>query len=275
VYLALAWFVLQPAAIWSPDEGAKLLQIKSLKWDNGRLTSQIVFPGQDIDPNLRFAGVESSRGLLRVQDGALYFGRLPTFTLLSAPLFRWLGVNGLYLLPALAGAACGILGWSLLEAHDRRLAMWLLIAFGSPIFIYSTLFWEHTLATSMGLAALWLALRMLRMGAAAPAPMRSKLAWCAVGLLFSMSIYLRLEMILFAGAALTACWLINRPGRRGIVWAGLAMLVALLPYFPLQVTLFHKVVPDNAAYLFYPLSYLMRAQWVPCQISRGPAKTRR
>lgn len=266
VYLIIAWVVLPPQAIWSPDEGAKLLQLQNLRVDQGRLTYAISYMGRELDPDLRFAQAGSaSQGLVRARDGALYFQRLPVFPLLELPLFRWLGFYGLYLIPALGGAASSVLAVRLLEPGDRRWGMWALIAFGSPILIYSVLFWEHTLATCLGLIGAWLALTLIL----SPSPAKGEGSvlslrvrrWIAVGIVLGISAYVRLEMVIFAVALLLACGLIVPEERRGTVWAAVAFGVVLLPYVPLHQAMFGQAVPDNALYLFYPFRYLTQAGW--------------
>src|SRR5689334_10279103 len=115
VYLVVALFVLRPDVVWSPDEGAKLLQLKNLQFEAGHLRLDIEYPGRELDPNLAFALAGSSNDLLSVQDHALYFRRIPLFTLAVLPLYTWLGVPGLYVLPALGGALTCTLAFLMVE----------------------------------------------------------------------------------------------------------------------------------------------------------------
>jgi hypothetical protein len=257
-YLGMAWLVLTPQAVWSPDEGIKLLQLQNLHIENGRLTLDIAYLGRDLDPALQFVRPDLARGLLHIQSGALYSERLPLFALLALPSFLWLGFHGLYLLPAISGGLCGTLALLLLDRHERRVGMWLLIAFATPIAIYSTIFWEHTLATGLGLVG---ALLVLQAGATGRRNWRTTLIWVAGGAVLGASAYVRLEMVIFASALLAACWLVCQDDRQGIIWAGVTLGLVLLPYIPLHLALFGQPVPDNARYLFYPFSYLSTAGW--------------
>jgi hypothetical protein len=258
-YLGIAWFVFPLEAIWSPDTGAKFLQLKNLRWENGCLAFDIQYPGRAIDPSLQFATREPGSGLLVVRSDKLQFQRLPIFPLLSWPGVQGLGFRGLYLLPALGGAASGILALHLLRRRDRRVAMWILIAFGSPIYIYSTLFWEHTTATALTLFGAWLSLR-------GPSPyaswLRQMLIWTAVGIIMAFGAYIRLETAIFALAWLLALWLIDHSGRWGPIWAGGVLGLSMLPYRPLHGMLFAgQEMPGHAEYLFYPFQYLISAKW--------------
>ncbi len=261
VYLAGAWFILPPEAVWSPDAGAKFLQLQSLRWENGRLAYDISYPGRRLDPTLQFASSDPTRGLLVVLNGKLQFQRLPMFPLLANPLFQGVGVRGLYLLPALGGAVSGVLALSLLRECDRRFAMWVLIAFASPIYIYAMLFWEHTLAVSLGLAGAWLAFCLEPLDAD-KSPLYRTVAWAAVGGLLGISVYIRLEMVIFALALLLAYGAVVSENRGGILGAGVTLGLVMLPYRPLHGLLFSgQKVAGNAAYLFYPFVYLSNAGW--------------
>src|SRR4051794_31632020 len=90
IYNLVALVFLSPNALWSPDEGAKLLQVQNLHWRDSRLSFGIAYTGKEVDPTLAFAQPDAV-GLLRVRDGELYFQRLPLFPLLTLPLFNAFG----------------------------------------------------------------------------------------------------------------------------------------------------------------------------------------
>jgi len=258
IYLGTAWLVLPPQAMWSPDEGAKLLQLQYLRFEGGHLVYAIPYIGRDIDPEMRFAQPDTASGLLQIGEDALYFRRLPVFPLLELPFFWLSGFRGLYLLPAISGAACSILALHLVEKRDRRPAMGIVIALGSPVFIYSTIFWEHTIATSLGIFSAWLILKIW--------PMHSSkwgqaLVWTVAGAMLGISAYLRLELILFSISLLVACWFVQPQFRQGLIWSGIIMLLILMPYIPLHMLMFNQPLPDNARYLFYPFLYLKQLKW--------------
>jgi hypothetical protein len=260
MYLRLAWSVFPPEALWSPpDEGAKLLQLQNLRLENGRFACDIAYVGRELDPQLQFT--QTRQLFLRVHDGKLHYtsSRLPLFPLLTLPLFRWFGYYGLYLLPAIGGAISGVLALLLLNRKDRLISMWLLIAFASPIFVYSTLFWEHTLAISVVLAGAWLALHIRPLPNAFSS--RSILGWMFVGIILGLGIYLRQELIFFALALLISYWVVVRDGKWGPVWAGAALVLVLLPYVPLHMAMFGQTIPDNIVYVFSPFHYLSSVGW--------------
>jgi multisubunit Na+/H+ antiporter MnhB subunit len=257
VYLVVAWFVLLPGVFCTPDEGAKWLQSQALRWEDGELAHDIAYTGYSLDPEMRFAVPEYTHGFLEVREGELYFRRLPLFPATVIPLVRWFGVYGLYVLPAVSGVACGVLTLLLLEPQDRRWRMWGLIAFGSPVFLYATLFWEHTLATGIALGGTALALQI----GTKHFRFHHILYWLVVGIVFGFSLYLRLEIVLFAMAFLVSCGITIREHRWGVLLAIFCVVVALLFYPIVHSVVLGDTRPGNTDYLFYPFAYLRRAQW--------------
>jgi hypothetical protein len=259
VYLWVAWLFLAPEGLWSPDEGAKLLQMFNLRLEDHRLVYNIAYSGQNFDPGLRFAYPDLTYGLLSLNGGLLYFRRLPIFPLLVKPLFHFWGIYGLYLLPVIGGAAIAALSLKLYPPKKKYFKTWLLISFASPVFIYSVIFWEHTLATSFALFALLLAMQAGPLEQAARRP--KKLSWILAGVLLGGSVYLRLENILFAISFLISYSIVYPHQKWGPGWAGIAMVLVLLPYLPLHWMMFQQGFPENARYLFYPFLYISRAGW--------------
>lgn len=260
IYLGIAWCFIFANAPWSPDEGAKYLQLTSLRLEGGKLALDIPYGGLGLDPSLEFALSEHPKDLLRVVGNQLTFERLPIFPLAVWPFYRMLGAHGLSFLPAVFGAYCGILTLLLLESSYRRLSMWAAVALGSPIVIYSTLFWEHTFATVMALGGAWLILRDLRDSARSTTARAAR--WILGGCALGAAAYIRLETLLFSGALLVGCWLLIPQRRSSVLLAGLVLIVTLLPYRSAHRAWFHgQPLPNNARYLNLPLAYLRTFQW--------------
>lgn len=259
VYLWLAWFFLVPGALWSPDEGAKLLQIMNLDLEGPRLSYNIAYSGQDFDPELRFFQPQLTHGLLSVREGSLYFLRIPIFPLLVKPFFYFFGVYGLYLLPILGGMVTIAYTLKLNRQNKNNFLIWVIIAIGSPLLIYAIIFWEHTLATGIALLAVWLAISTGPIDR--NAARSKKLRWLLAGFLLGASIYLRLENILFALGFLISYSIVYSEKRWGPIWVGILILLIFLPYLPIHWLMFNQGFPENARYLFYPFYYLNHAGW--------------
>jgi len=260
IYLTIAWIVFDPDAVWSPDEGAKWLQMVSIRFEGRELLLTIPYQGGTLDPDLNFALMEDPKDLFRVFDQELILDRLPVFTLCSLPFFKLFGAYGLYLLPAIAGSLIGISTLKLLNSKDRRSVMWLLIAFGSPVFIYSVLFWEHSLATCLGITGMLLIYNNY-LHKNTKIFHKVFIIFLAVGSL-GLSIYLRLEMLIFIIAFLISLFLLKGIERRWIIIIGLLLFLMLVPFQWFQRELFSgEALPVNARFINLPLAYLRHAQW--------------
>lgn len=188
-------------AFWSPDEGAKFIQLHSVEWRGG---FQYVIPygGARIDPDFAFYPTRC-----RFED--LYPVPLPDagvklhwpvwFPFGTGVLVDAVGPTGLYLVPLLSGWLVALLAGYLIRAWDARLTPLAILSVGlaTPIAFFSLTFWEHTLATLLGVAALCVV--------AASQPVRVRTLWVIAPLLLAAAA-LRIEMLPFA-AALVCGWL--------------------------------------------------------------------
>jgi hypothetical protein len=222
---------------WSPDEGGKLLQAKTIRFHRG-VDYVLPYPGERLDPELRYYASRTrgrgERSLYPVRDdrGGFHFHWPMWFPLLSLLPLSLFGITGVYVLPLLAGWLTALLSGRLAAEVDSSLEVPAILAVGlaSPIYFYSLCFWEHTLATALGLLAVLVFVR--RRGSVA-------------GLLYALpllvlSVLLRLEMLsllLAAVAASAACALSSRGGAsvapavgeaRAGKWGSLLLLGATL-----------------------------------------------
>lgn len=162
VLFTVVWLRMPCRNFFSPDEGAKYLQMRGME-GNPFQPCQIIYPGAVKDPALFYY---PARGELAVRGFQLYpavdsEGRiethwLPWFPLITKPFFALLEHRGLYAVPLLAGLLALWLTGSLaakLEPSARPLAL-AAFAMASPLLFYSLTLWEHTLALVFQLAAL-------------------------------------------------------------------------------------------------------------------------
>ncbi len=191
---------MQRHVFWSPDEGGKLLQARSIRARRG-LSREIVYPGAVLDPELRMyaAKIDARSALFPIprSDGGVSFHWPIWFPLASKLPLALFGVSGIYLLPLLAGLWTAALSGRLAAEVDPVLEApaVLLVGLATPIYFYSLCAWEHTLATAFATLS---ALSFVRGG--------GRLA----GLLWSLpaaaaALLLRLEMLALP-VALVAAW---------------------------------------------------------------------
>jgi hypothetical protein len=191
--------VMPKDAFWSPDEGAKYIQLHSMAWSAG-LRYAIPYGGEHIDPDYAFYPTRCRHEDLypvRHDDGTIGFHWPIWFPLGSAVLVRAFGPTGLYVVPLVSGWLIALLAGHLMRRWSDRLAPLAILAVGlaTPIAFFSLTFWEHTLATLLGLAALALL--------AADAPPRGKV-FVPIVVLLLVAASLRIEMLLFGCAVLCA-----------------------------------------------------------------------
>jgi hypothetical protein len=159
----------------SPDSGARYVMVRNfVRFDS---VVYLHYANADVDTEGRLSalGLVTERHtpdalLLRLRKGFCTVF-LPLFPLLSAQAYRLFGFGGLTLIPALAGLAAVAVTYLLALRLGLACRLPLLIALGaaSPLFIYSCLFWDHTLhMLCSALAALGL-FASLRSGRLLPA----------------------------------------------------------------------------------------------------------
>jgi hypothetical protein len=250
-------------AFWSPDEGAKFIQLHSLEWRHG-LRYAIPYGAQHIDPEFEFyptrCRFEDIYPVPRAGGGVTFHWPM-WFPLGSRLLVDAFGLTGLYVVPLLSGWLIALLAGRLIGAWDTLLAPLAILAVGlaTPIAFFSLTFWEHTLATLLGLAALTLV--------AGGRPRRIATLWLIAPLLLAAAL-LRIEMLLFGIAVLCAWFAAGRweghgaraaerahptttRSRRGASIALAVVLVAVL------VLLFAEVVPDRHRWILTMLPHYL------------------
>lgn len=153
---------------WMPDEGAKLFELQScgLSWRKG-VTYRVPFAGQQLVPGDEFLpGFDVYPTPSIARDGSLYLGfdTPVAFPLLTAPFYHAFGAPGLYVLPALSGWLTALLAGVMASWFAAALGppVVLLVGLATPVWFYSVVFWEHTLATLFGLLAVCLVVRAPR-----------------------------------------------------------------------------------------------------------------
>jgi hypothetical protein len=230
VYVAVL-LAMQPGAFYSPDEGAKLLQLYSLGWD-GRLTYDVPYAGAALDPDYTFYPTRCRHEDLypvRLVEGGTKLHWPIWFSLVTWLPYTLFGLRGLYVVPLLSGWAIALLSGWLVRTYDARLAPLVILAvgLGTPVAFFSLTHWEHTLASVLGLTALALVVHH---------PTARRWAWVAVALLVA-AVMLRVELAAFA-AAVAVAWALARrtmaapssvPSvRRVAVYLALAALIGVV-----------------------------------------------
>lgn len=221
VYALGAWWFAQTGATWSPDCGARLIQIQSVlkhppEW-------WISYPAAGLDPehqNSALSFYEYTHG------GQTYVFYSFLFALLNAPLFQAFGYIGLALLPMLGGlsavAATYALGRRLRLGYPVAPA--LIAGLATPLALYSVVFWDHAILTGLATLAIYLALT----GAVRD---RGRY-WLAAGLILGAGLWLHEILAPYVPALVLGAWWL-RGRHRWLRHSGLVVLGVLIFAIPL------------------------------------------
>ncbi|MBW1711888.1 MAG: hypothetical protein JRJ59_01900, partial [Deltaproteobacteria bacterium] len=195
---------------YSGDAGLKVLMTAQLA--SGRLKGDLRLQAED------WVGRVWNQGLYPfeppfVQDkaGRRYLAFPLIFPLVSAPLYAAFGFRGLYLLPLLAAWLLWFRLYAVglrLGLSSQALALGLTgLVLASPLTLYSTMVWEHTLAVCL---AFW-GLSLVILG---PGPEARPRTLAAGGLLIGLAVWFRAETVCLAGAAALLVPVLAQKGRR-------------------------------------------------------------
>jgi hypothetical protein len=189
---AAAW--VGDRAFWSPDSSIRYVQLVSLLRQRYEDVAA-VYPGAWLDPEARFYPV--SKGFAAPRDGKVYLLYPPFFPALVAPFFEAAGRAGLVMVPMVAGFATVWLSWRWLRQFGCWVAQFgtVLVGAGTPLIVYSVVFWDHSLVTALVTAGLYLVST-----GETPGKWRRLLA----GVVLGIGTWFRNEGYVFAAAVLAA-----------------------------------------------------------------------
>ncbi len=198
---------------WGTDSGARYIQMRTFLRTGG-MAIEHRFPLGHHFVTIR---------------GKTYSMWSPTFALAASPFYTAFGLPGLFVLP-IAGTLLLIALLPMLT-NGSIAANGILVVFGTPFLWYSVVFWEHTLAAAIAVAAFLLAERE-----------RPLLA----GLLAGISTLLREEGYIVIAAVALAMLFTRRAPRQVMLFAAGA-LMPLIPWWAVNWTLFGNPLGLHAA----------------------------
>lgn len=209
-YLVWIWS-LPSDTFWAGDMGVKLIQMESLI-RSGFTRLSLDYPGQAIDPEGTYFPI--ARLFAERVNGSWFAVFPPLFPALSAPFYLLLGYRGLYVLPLVSSVV--ILCSSLVLARragigQHAIYLPVVLGLGSPLFLYSVVFWGHSLGACLCLAGFMLAL-------GPPVRLLRGFSRVAAGAALGLAAAVRPECYWFAAGCVAAC-LCERGGKpwRGAV----------------------------------------------------------
>ena len=218
--------------VWTVDDALKTIQAEGVLHSNFR---DFALPNGNhvLDPGMRLPPVPPP--FARLYGGRLYPVFSPAFAAAGALGARCAGSAGLLFLP-LAGGVLILLGLVRLvreaglgESTARNAALG--VGLTTPIWFYSLVYWEHSIAAALCVWATVLCLRFLRTGRLRPLGTGTFLAGAAI--------WFRDDLYVFALVLLVMLgWQIRNQGRGRTIRCGIlglaGLLAALIPLWVLQ-----------------------------------------
>ncbi|MFC1551015.1 hypothetical protein ACFL6P_00480 [Candidatus Latescibacterota bacterium] len=213
---------------WITDNANKFIQMESITKSNFTDYS-LSWPGQRIDPDFEYNSVPSPFSVAR--DGKLFSVFSPVFAAVSTIPFGIFSYGGLYLLPLISSIfmLAGLAKISRLLGLKNRAVHFTVIACGlcTPVWFYSVVFWEHTIAVCL---CIWGAYYFMRFLESA-----SDRHLITGSILSALGIWFRDELYLFC-IVLVGVTLLYRKERRVkfALTAALTMTAVALPLWLFQ-----------------------------------------
>ena len=249
-FLATLVFTIRPDVFFSGDAGLKFLVIK-----------QINSAGEYKSLNL-----QQPEWVLKIwQEGFYPFkepfvyntsqGKIisfpPAFQWLNAPLYKWFGYRGMYVIPCLSLVLLWCWFLDTLKRSGTSVAMiccgFFLMAFCSPLTVYAAVYWEHTLALLLVFAGIVFHVRQ-------PVSFRQSII---LGVIAGLSVWFRPEALVLS-SLLAGMALYNYFDKKSIypLFFILGFMAALIAFFVFNAVAYgsifgahgYQVLDQNAAF---------------------------
>lgn len=220
--------ILPAKGLWVVDNADKFLQMKAII-ASGYSDYSTPWQGHAIDPDFKYRPIPSPFSY--VDHHKMFSFYPPFFPAVSSFLFRAFGFRGLVVLPLLSSLVmlAGVAAIARNMNQDiavRHIAV-LVTGLCTPIWFYSVVFWEHTIAVCLSVWAIVFYLGFVRSNSGRDLVLGSIMA--------ALGVYFRDELYLFC-LVLVICahyWQKHR-SLRTIAIAGATMVLTLVPLWLFQ-----------------------------------------
>ncbi len=233
IYLVTLLF-LERRGFWIVDNANKFIQLQAI--DRSDLSNySIPWSGQSTDPDFRYNPIPPPFSVVRNNKLFSVYG--PLFAIGSLFFFRIFSFFGLYILPFVSSIMMlfGIVEISntlRLKRTSRNCALFI-TALCTPIWFYSVVFWEHTIAICLCIWGISFYLKFFKLGAN---------RYLMFGTILStLSVYFREELFLFCLVILVTILLYRRQRMcRTLLTFTFTMIISLVPLLLLNwITIGH------------------------------------
>jgi hypothetical protein len=246
LYVA-ALVAMPPEGLTHHDTGAKYLQVRNLRLSPLGLDWSINYPARALDPEMEFVPFNVKQHTV---DGGRIHLQWPIFLgLLTRVPWKVMGFWGLYVVPLLSGVGVAWAAYllAMVVGVPRRVA-WIavpLVGLATPVFIYSLLFFEHTLAAMLVALSLLTGCRAIEGGGVK--------AMMVSGALLAVAVYFRSELYVLAlamGGSLAVYALGAAVWRERLIKWAAAFGLSLVPLWAFYAVTEGTLVPLHATWYF-------------------------
>ena len=243
----LAFVVLSPDAVYAGDIGVKYVQARSLA-DQRFRSLDIPYRGAAVDPERRFVPLRPPFVMPVGRELQAIFS--PATAVLDGVFVALSDYRGMILCAFLSAVLILWLAWRLTDGPEAAV-MPIVLGFGSPLWFYGMIGWEHAPAVALGVLAFFVAARSSTLWNAALA-----------GVLLGCGAAIRDEVILLAPGLAFALWLKHRDLKRAAV-AAAGIVAVLAAAGAVEVWWFHRPLAAHLLHAVHLLRSVFQAAGSP------------
>jgi hypothetical protein len=243
----LAFAVLSPDAVYAGDIGVKYVQARSLA-DSRFRSMDIPYRGVSVDPDRRFVPIRPPFVMPVGTELQAIFS--PATAVLDGVFVALFDYRGMILAAFLSAVLILWLAWQLAGGPEAA-AIPIVLGFGSPLWFYGMIGWEHAPAVAFGLLAFFVAAR-------------STTVWDGVlaGVLLGCGAAIRDEVILLAPGLAFALWLKHRD-LKAAAGAAAGVIAVVVAGGAVEVLWFHRPIAAHLLHAVHLLRGVFQAAGSP------------
>lgn len=220
LYIAVSTYLNHFGTFWSPDSDVRFAMLRS--WASGGSPIFLPYAGHELDPSYTINplghvfAITISKGLCGIYN--------PIFLVACGVFYKLFGFGGLTVIPLASGLVTVYVTYASARLLNlkSRLLMTLLLGVGTPLIIYSNVFWDHSLQILLASLACYSSLRLIQ----EKRPIFGTAAGAALG--FGVWIHPLLG-ILFAAMGLSL-FVVHRKNLRSLLPVIPSALAGFLPF---------------------------------------------
>ena len=220
LYIAVSTYLNHFGTFWSPDSDIRFVMLRS--WASGGSPIFLPYAGHDLDPTYTINPLGHVFAITLGKELCGVYN--PVFVFACGVFYKLFGFGGLTVIPLAAGLAAVYFTYASARLLNLkyRLLLTLLLSVGTPLIIYSNIFWDHSLQILLASLAVYFSLRLIQE--------KRPVFGAAAGATLGFGVWIHpLLGILFAAMGLSL-FLVYRKNLRSLLPVIPATLAGFLPF---------------------------------------------